>query len=150
MSSLNPSSYTRNLTYSVNTTPIHTTLGVKLVSQSLSPTGIPTAKLQFTSSSIHLTPTRTVHGGISSLLIDSACFLAIIPTLSDGESAATIASSFQVLDAVPDEGKLYEVEGRVVRRGKKVVFCEGEVRCGERLIAKGNLTKLVTKEKSKL
>lgn len=91
-----------------------------------------------------------MHGGISSLLIDSACFLAIIPILSDGESAATIASSFQVLDVVPGEGKAYEVEGRVVRRGKKVVFCEGEVRCEGRLIAKGNLTKVVTKEKSKL
>ena len=51
---------------------------------------------------------------------------------------------------VPGEGKAYEVEGRVVRRGKKVVFCEGEVRCEGRLIAKGNLTKVVTKEKSKL
>jgi acyl-coenzyme A thioesterase PaaI-like protein len=51
---------------------------------------------------------------------------------------------------VPGEGRLYEIEGRVVRRGRKVVFCEGDVRCECRLIAKGNLTKVVMREKSKL
>jgi acyl-coenzyme A thioesterase PaaI-like protein len=51
---------------------------------------------------------------------------------------------------MPGEGKVYEVEGRVVRRGKKVVFCEGDVRCEGKLIAKGNLTKVVTWVRSKL
>jgi len=51
---------------------------------------------------------------------------------------------------VPGEGRLYEVEGRVVRRGRTVVFCEGDVTCEGRLIAKGNLTKVVMREKSKL
>lgn len=51
---------------------------------------------------------------------------------------------------MPGEGRLYEVEGQVVRRGRKVVFCEGDVRCEGRLIAKGNLTKVVMREKSKL
>jgi uncharacterized protein (TIGR00369 family) len=143
-----PNSYTQSLTSSVLKTPIHTTLGINLTSQSLSST--PTAKIQFTTGAIHLTPSNTVHGGISSLLIDTACFLAVIPSLSEGESVATIASSFQILDAVPGEGRLYEVEGRVVRRGTKVVFCEGDVRCEGRLIAKGNLTKVVMREKSKL
>ncbi len=56
---------------------------------------------------------------------------------------ATIASSFQILDAVQGEGKKYEVEGKVVRRGKSIAFCEGEVRCEGRVIAKGTLTKKI-------
>ncbi len=141
-------SYTQSLNSSVLKTPIHTSLGINLTSQALSP--IPTAKIQFTTTAIHLTPSNTVHGGISSLLIDTACFLAVIPSLSEGESVATIASSFQILDAVPGDGRLYEVEGRVVRRGRNVVFCEGDVKCEGRWIAKGNLTKVVMREKSKL
>jgi len=69
--------------------------------------------------------------------------LAVIPTLSEGQSTATIASSFQILNAVEGVGKKYEVEGRVVRLGRKVVFCEGEVRCQGVLIAKGSLTKMI-------
>jgi len=30
-----------------------------------------------------------------------------------------------------------------VRRGRKVVFCEGEVRCEDVLIARGSMTKMV-------
>jgi uncharacterized protein (TIGR00369 family) len=138
-------SYTKNLTCSDLATPIHTTLGLTLKSQFNN-----LAILNFTTAPIHLTPANTVHGGISSLLIDSACFLAVIPSLKEGESVATIVSSFQILDAVPGEGKVYEVEGRVVRRGKKVVFCEGNVRCEGKLVAKGNLTKVVIWERSKL
>jgi len=94
-----------------------------------------------------------VHGGISSLIIDTACGLAVIPTLEAGEGTATVASSFQILGSVKGEGKKYEVEARMVKRGRSVVFCEGEVRCEGMMIAKGSLTKIVTEKegaKSKL
>lgn len=139
------SSYTTNLTKSVTSASIHKALGITLISQTSSPQ--PTALLDFTTSSLHLTPNNTVHGGISSLAIDGACFLALIPTLEDGEGAATIASSFQILGAVVGEGKKYEVEGRVIRRGKRIAFCEGDVRCEGKIIAKGSLTKVVTSPK---
>ncbi|KAE8451845.1 hypothetical protein EG329_002686 [Mollisiaceae sp. DMI_Dod_QoI] len=109
--SSDPPSYAKKLTQDVLNVPIHQTLGLKLISQANTPS--PTAILNFKTTSIHLTPSNTVHGGISSLIIDSACFLALIPTLSDGQSAATIASSFQILNSVPGEGNSYEVEGRV-------------------------------------
>lgn len=67
--------------------------GAILISQSTNPSGQPTALLNFTTTSLHLTPNNTVHGGVSSLLIDGACFVAVIPTLSDGQGTATIASS---------------------------------------------------------
>ena len=87
-----PNSYTQSLTSSVLKTPIHTTLGINLTSQSLSPT--PTAKIQFTTTAIHLTPSNTVHGGISSLLIDTACFLnRTVITLSE---ARTVLKEFGI------------------------------------------------------
>ncbi|KAH7321886.1 HotDog domain-containing protein [Rhexocercosporidium sp. MPI-PUGE-AT-0058] len=134
-------SYTEILTQTVTTLPIHVSLGLSLISQAASPQ--PTALLTFTSAPIHLTNAQTVHGGISTLLIDAACYSALIPTLSEGQTAATVASSFQMLDAVPGEGKIYEIEGRVVRRGKSIAFCEGEVRCEGKVIARGSLTKVI-------
>jgi acyl-coenzyme A thioesterase PaaI-like protein len=139
-------------THSVLEVPIHQTLGFKLQSQSSTPT--PTATITFTTNPIHLTPRHTVHGGISTLALDTACSLAVIPTLSEGQAGITIASSFQLLGSTVGEGKIYRVEGRVVRRGERIVFCEGEVMCEGKLIAKGNVTKMLTSsdknDKSKL
>jgi acyl-coenzyme A thioesterase PaaI-like protein len=59
-----------------------------------------------------------LHGGISTLVIDAACFLAVIPTLSHGQFPATTTSSFQIINAGPGTGEHYEVERRLVRRGK--------------------------------
>jgi hypothetical protein len=56
------------------------------------------------------------------------------PTLSEGQVVVTIASLFQILDAVPTEGKLYEVVWKIVRRKKRVACCE------EKVVAKGSLT----------
>ncbi len=138
------SPYAQRLTQSVLAIPIHQALNLNLISQSPSHgSSKPTALIFFISAPIHLTKANTVHGGILSLTIDAACLIALVPTLSDGQTAATIASSFQILDAIPGEGNVYEIEGRVTRRGKRVAFCEGEVRCGGRVIAKGSVTKTI-------
>ncbi|KAL2068347.1 hypothetical protein VTL71DRAFT_16445 [Oculimacula yallundae] len=141
--SQNPSSsYTTALTQGVLAVPLSQTLGLSLVSQTSSPQ--PEALLTLTTTPLHLIPNaQTLHGGISTLLIDTACYIALIPTLSEGQTAATIASSFQILDAVRGVGKVYEIEGRVVRMGRKVVFCEGSVKCEGRIVARGNVTKVV-------
>jgi acyl-coenzyme A thioesterase PaaI-like protein len=136
----------KHLTTEVNNAPIQQHLSVRLISQTIED-GIPTARCEFISTPHHLVSSGTVHGGISSLVIDSACFLAVIPTLDPGQGTATIASSFQILGSIPGVGKRYEIVARIVKRGKNVVFCEGEVVCEGRLIAKGNLTKMVTEGK---
>jgi len=133
----------KQLTAEVCNVDIQRHLDIVLLSQSLV-NGVPTAKLEFTTTKRHLVPSGSVHGGISSLIIDSACFLAVIPTLEVGQGTATVASSFQILGSVKGVGKKYEVEARMVKRGKSVVFCEGEVRFEGKLIAKGNLTKIIT------
>jgi uncharacterized protein (TIGR00369 family) len=136
----------KHLTAAVNGVDIHKHLGIKTISQS-SEQGVPTARCEFISTPRHLVGSGTVHGGISSLIIDLACFLAVIPTLDPGQGTATIASSFQILGSVTGLGKKYEVVARMVRRGKSVVFCEGQIECEGQLIAKGNLTKIITEGK---
>ena len=49
-------------------------------------------------------------------------------------------------------GKLVELEGRVIRRGKKLAFCESVAMCEGKVVAKGMLTKSIVpppKEKEK-
>jgi len=40
-----------------------------------------------------------------------------------------------------------EVDGRLVKRGKSIAFCEGDMKCEGVLIAKGSLTKIITSPK---
>jgi acyl-coenzyme A thioesterase PaaI-like protein len=133
----------KQLTTEVTNVSIHRHLSLILLSQTPI-NGVPTARLEFTSTPRHLVNTGSVHGGISSLIIDAACFLAVIPTLEVGQGTATVASSFQILGSVKGEGKKYEVGASMVKRGRSVVFCEGEVRCEGMLVARGNLTKIIT------
>ncbi|RDW70222.1 hypothetical protein BP5796_08619 [Coleophoma crateriformis] len=113
--------YTSNLTKDVLSAAIHQHLGISLISQSPYH-----AVIQVTTGSEHMTPSSTLHGGITTLLLDSVCFLALIPTLSAGQSAATAASSFQLMNPVAGLGKVVRFGGKVVRRGGSVAFCEGE------------------------
>lgn len=135
--------YTSNLTKDVLSVAIHQHLRISLISQSPSQ-----ALIQISTDSLHLTPSRTLHGGITTLLLDAACFLALIPTLSARQSAATAASSFQLINPLVGSGKAVQIEGKVIRRGGSVAFCEGEVRCEGELIAKGHLMKMIITPKT--
>jgi acyl-coenzyme A thioesterase PaaI-like protein len=134
--------YYKNLTQNLLSIPIHRTLGLSLISQT--PIPVPTALAEFTTQSMHLTHTQRLHGGIAYLFIDVICFLALAPTLSVGERATTVASSFQFLNNIPGVGKRYEVEGKVLKKGRAIAYCEGEVRCEGKVIGKGRITKAVT------
>jgi acyl-coenzyme A thioesterase PaaI-like protein len=133
-------------------TPIHRHFGLNLtcISPDLAQ---PTATAVFVTTAAHLTPTNTLHGGIISSCLDSICFIAAIPSLATGEgensmpieNAATVSSSYQLIGGVSGEGKLVEFEGKVLRRGKNMVFCESIARCDGRLIGKGSLTKMLIK-----
>lgn len=132
------SAYRTTLTNAVLSTSIHRHLDFSLVSQSPSYTLV-----TFTTQPQHLTPTSTLHGGINTLALDITCFLAAVPTLSEGQSAATIASSFQITSVVAGVGKVVEVHAKVVKRGKDVLFCEGSITSEGKIVAKGSVTKMV-------
>jgi len=70
-----------------------------------------------------------VQGGLYTALADEAIVLAIYQTLQEGETIATITESTSFLRGV-NAGTLRAV-GRVVKRGRRVIFGEGQVFDGE-------------------
>ena len=70
-----------------------------------------------------------VQGGLYAALADEAIVLAVYQTLGEGESIATITESTSFLRGV-NTGSLRAV-GRVVKRGRRVIFGEGQVFDGE-------------------
>ena len=70
-----------------------------------------------------------VQGGLYTALADEAIVLAIYQALGEGESIATITESTSFLRGV-NAGRLRAV-GRVVKRGRRVIFGEGQVFEGE-------------------
>ena len=70
-----------------------------------------------------------VQGGLYTALADEAIVLAIYQTLEEGETIATITESTSFLRGV-NAGTLRAV-GRVVKRGRRVIFGEGRVFDGD-------------------
>ncbi len=66
-----------------------------------------------------------VQGGLYAALADEAIVLAIYQTLGEDETIATITESTSFLRGV-NAGSL-RVVGRVVKRGRRVIFGEGQV-----------------------
>jgi uncharacterized protein (TIGR00369 family) len=75
-----------------------------------------------------------LQGGLLVALADEAMALAVYPLLADGEGIATISESTSFIKGVRD-GIIF-AEGRVIRKGRRVVFCESEVwtGAGERVL----------------
>ena len=70
-----------------------------------------------------------LQGGIFTALADEAIALALSPMLSAGEGIATISESTTFIKGAR-EGFLV-AEGRVVRKGRRIAFTEGEVRADD-------------------
>lgn len=99
----------------------------------------------FTTTSNHLTPTQTLHGGITTSCLDVVCFISALTVLNRDETAATVASSFQIHSAVSGTGKRIEFTGRAVKRTKALLFCESTATCDGKVLAQGVLTKAIMK-----
>ncbi len=67
-----------------------------------------------------------MQGGIFTGLADEAMALALYTVLSPGEGIATISETTSFLKGARDE--FLVATGRVVRKGRRVAFTEGEVR----------------------
>ncbi|MFZ1126884.1 PaaI family thioesterase [Methanoregula sp.] len=67
-----------------------------------------------------------LQGGMLVALADEAMALALYPMLEMTEGIATISESTSFIKGIRDGVIL--AEGRVIRKGRRVAFCEGEVR----------------------
>lgn len=66
-----------------------------------------------------------LQGGILAAIADEAMALALYPLLSNTEGIATISESTSFIRGI-QEGFII-AEGRVIRKGRRVAFAEGEV-----------------------
>ena len=86
-----------------------------------------------------------VQGGIISALADTTAVYIFYPDLHDDQSLTGIEFKMNFLrPALPGEGDLRAV-AKLVRRGRRVGLCEVDVFQGQRHIARGLFTYLVTK-----
>lgn len=66
-----------------------------------------------------------LQGGIFTALADEAMVLAIYPLLEPGERIATISETTSFLAGI--QGGVLIATGTVIKRGRRVIFAEGEV-----------------------
>jgi len=90
-----------------------------------------------------------LQGGMLVALADEAMALAVYTQLADGEGIATISESTSFIRGVREGGVF--AEGRVIRKGRRVAFCEGEVWIqddeGRSLLSRTAAAFAVTREK---
>jgi uncharacterized protein (TIGR00369 family) len=66
-----------------------------------------------------------VHAGVISMLADTACGFAALSLMP--EDAAVLTTEFKINLLSPAKGERFVAVGRVVRPGKKLMVCLGEV-----------------------
>lgn len=69
----------------------------------------------------------TLHGGLATTLLDSACGFAASRALSDDTTQLVITLSFATNYLAPGQGPNITAIGRVRRAGKNIVYCDGDL-----------------------
>ena len=83
---------------------------------------------------IHLNPGGITHGGFIMSLMDSGMGTAAHRALGAPARAATISFDVKFISASGTEDLLLGT-AKVLRKTRSLVFMQGEIRCGEELIA---------------
>ena len=92
----------------------------------------------------HLNPWGTVHGGLTSTLLDSCMGLAIQSMLEKGMGSTTLEFKISLVRAVTLETGQIRTEGKVLNCGRRVGTAEGRVTDTKgRLLAHGTTTCLI-------
>ncbi len=98
--------------------------------------------LAFTAGEESLGPTDSVHGGVVSLLLEPTALFALFPMLPADRYAVTADIHVQLLRPVRPHARV-TLEGRVLRVGSQLAFCEASARDDGRLCASARLTKAI-------
>lgn len=83
-----------------------------------------------------------LHGGVVTTLLDTACYLALLPRLDDGEHAVTHDLTVSLLRPVGADRRV-DVVGTVLRRGRAVAFLRAEATAEGQIVAAAQVTKSV-------
>jgi uncharacterized protein (TIGR00369 family) len=85
-----------------------------------------------------------LHGGVVTTLLDTACYLALLPQLSDDEHAVTHDLTVSLIRPVAADARV-DVVGSVVRRGRAVAFLRAEATVDGEVVAAAQVTKSVVR-----
>jgi uncharacterized protein (TIGR00369 family) len=83
-----------------------------------------------------------LHGGVVTTLLDTACYLALLPQLSDAEHAVTHDLTVSLLRPVGADQRV-DIAGTVLRRGRAVAFLRAEATADGQVVAAAQVTKSV-------
>lgn len=125
----------RALIETVLAVPLHRALGLRAVDA-----GDPAAGVELDVRAVALNPSGVLHGAVAPLMMDVACYLAIMPTLEAGANAVTVSIASSLLAAVPADATV-RARGRVERRGRGLAHLAATVHDGERLVATAQVVK---------
>lgn len=90
-----------------------------------------------------------IHGGILSTLADTAAVYSFMPSLPEHLLCGSIEFKVNFLSpAMAGNGTLI-AEGKVIKKGSRVVVCESTVRQSEKVIAIGLFTYMVWERQEK-
>jgi acyl-CoA thioesterase len=93
------------------------------------PYGDGRSRLEITIGPEHLSPTRTVHGGVLYSLADTTMGSAIWTLLSDGETCATISCSIDYVRPVSDGVVVCDAE--VISKGRRTALVRAVISDGD-------------------
>lgn len=92
----------------------------------------------------HYNPIGTVHGGVLSTLIDSACGIACMSLLPHGTRWTTVGLNISFLRSVTEATGRIRCEGAAVHSGRKMVVTDAVVTAGAgEQLASGRATCMV-------
>ena len=119
--------------------PLHRFLGMQLRDPA-----DPSAGIWFPVAEPAQNQAAVLHGGVVYTLLDVAGFLALLPSLGDGEHAVTHDLSVSLLRPV-GAGSRVDVTGSVLRRGRAVAFLRAEASVDGVVVAAAQVTKSVVR-----
>lgn len=83
-----------------------------------------------------------LHGGVVTTLLDTACYLALLPHLAPEEHAVTHDLTVSLLRPVAADSRV-DVTGTVLRRGRAVAFLRADASVDGVVVAAAQVTKSV-------
>jgi uncharacterized protein (TIGR00369 family) len=125
----------RELVEAVLAVPLHRTLGLRLIDP-----GDMAAGVELDAHAAALNPSRVLHGAVAPLMMDVACYLAIMAELDPGAGAVTVSIASSLLAAV-SEGATVQARGQIDRRGRGLAHLSASVHDGDRLVATAQVVK---------
>jgi uncharacterized protein (TIGR00369 family) len=91
-----------------------------------------------------LNPMGIAHGGYAAALLDSACGIAVLSTLTEGQKFSTLELKVAYHKAIDTQTGTIRAEGSVLTRGRRIAYSEARLIDGNgQLLASATSTLMI-------